>query len=47
LAVLPPWYDVDTLDDWWMLRGHVAALRHAGIDPGLPATEALLHDDPS
>jgi rSAM/selenodomain-associated transferase 1 len=47
LAVLPPWYDVDTLDDWWMLRGHVAALRHAGIDPGLPATEALLHDAPS
>jgi rSAM/selenodomain-associated transferase 1 len=42
LAVLPPWYDVDTLDDWWMLRGHVAALRLAGIDPGLPATEALL-----
>jgi rSAM/selenodomain-associated transferase 1 len=46
LAVLPPWYDVDTLDDWWMLRGHVAALRHAGIDPGVPATEALLHDAP-
>ncbi len=26
LAVLPPWYDVDTLDDWHTLRGHVAAL---------------------
>src|SRR5262249_22645248 len=24
LAVLPPWYDVDTLADWQMLRGHVA-----------------------
>jgi rSAM/selenodomain-associated transferase 1 len=42
LAVLPPWYDVDTPDDWQMLRGHVAALRRALIDPGAPHTEALL-----
>ncbi|MCS6852365.1 MAG: TIGR04282 family arsenosugar biosynthesis glycosyltransferase [Gemmataceae bacterium] len=35
LAVLPPWYDVDTWDDWRLLRGHVAALRRAGIEPGL------------
>jgi rSAM/selenodomain-associated transferase 1 len=42
LAVLPPWYDVDTPDDWAMLRGHVAALRRAGIDPAVPHTEALL-----
>jgi hypothetical protein len=41
LAVLPPWYDVDTLDDWWMLCGHLAALRRAGIDPGVPLTETL------
>lgn len=41
LALLPPWYDVDTLDDWRMLCGHLAALRRAGIDPGLPRTEAL------
>jgi rSAM/selenodomain-associated transferase 1 len=41
LAVLPPWYDVDTLDDWRMLRGHLAALRKAGIDPGVPRTEHL------
>lgn len=41
LALLPPWYDVDTLDDWRVLRGHLAALRRAGIDPGLPHTEAL------
>src|SRR5262249_4545241 len=27
LGLLPPWYDVDTLDDWWMLRGHLAASR--------------------
>jgi rSAM/selenodomain-associated transferase 1 len=42
LALLPPWYDVDTPEDWEMLRGHVAALRRAGMDPGAPHTEALL-----
>jgi rSAM/selenodomain-associated transferase 1 len=42
LELLPPWYDLDTLDDWEALRGHVAALRRAGIDPAIPLTEALL-----
>lgn len=42
LALLPPWYDVDTLDDWKMLQGHVQALRRAGYDPGIPNTERLL-----
>jgi uncharacterized protein len=42
VAVLPPWYDVDTAADWSMLAGHVAALRRAGIDPLVPHTEALL-----
>src|SRR5262249_48797207 len=41
VALLPPWYDVDTLSDWWALRGHLAALRRAGIDPGVPHTERL------
>jgi rSAM/selenodomain-associated transferase 1 len=41
LALLPPWYDVDTPDDWRMLGGHLAALRRAGIDPKTPHTEAL------
>jgi rSAM/selenodomain-associated transferase 1 len=41
LALLPPWYDVDTLDDWTTLQGHLAALRRAGLDPGVPHTEAL------
>jgi rSAM/selenodomain-associated transferase 1 len=41
LAVLPPWYDVDTLSNWWALRGHLAALRAAGHDPGVPRTEQL------
>jgi rSAM/selenodomain-associated transferase 1 len=42
LALLPPWYDVDTIEDWGMLRGHVAALRRAGVDPGVPQVERLL-----
>jgi rSAM/selenodomain-associated transferase 1 len=42
LALLPPWYDVDTIDDWWMLRGHVAAQRRAGLDPGVPRVEHLM-----
>jgi rSAM/selenodomain-associated transferase 1 len=41
LALLPLWYDVDTLDDWRMLLGHVAALRRAGIDPLAAHTEKL------
>jgi rSAM/selenodomain-associated transferase 1 len=41
VAVLPPWYDLDTADDWAMLCGHLAALRRAGLDPGVPHTESL------
>jgi uncharacterized protein len=41
LGILPPWYDVDTLDDWQMLRGHLSALRWAGVDPKVPHTEKL------
>jgi rSAM/selenodomain-associated transferase 1 len=41
LGLLPPWYDVDTLADWQMLRGHLSALRRAGIDPRVPNTEKL------
>jgi rSAM/selenodomain-associated transferase 1 len=46
LALLPPWYDVDTLDDWRLLQGHVAAQRRAGFDPDLPHTERLLQGQP-
>jgi rSAM/selenodomain-associated transferase 1 len=46
LGLLPPWYDVDTPEDWAMLRGHLAALRRAGIDPGAPHTEALCCEAP-
>src|SRR6266852_7144109 len=41
LELLPPWYAVDTLNDWQMLRGHLAALRCAGVKTDLPCTEAL------
>jgi rSAM/selenodomain-associated transferase 1 len=46
LALLPPWYDVDTPGDWAMLKGHVAALRRAGQDPGVPHTAAQLEGQP-
>src|SRR5207302_2932848 len=41
VALLPPWYDVDTLEDWQVMGGHLAALRRTGIDPGVPRIEAL------
>jgi rSAM/selenodomain-associated transferase 1 len=41
VALLPPWYDVDTLADWRILRGHIAAMRSAGLDPLAPHTEKL------
>ncbi|MCI0683157.1 MAG: TIGR04282 family arsenosugar biosynthesis glycosyltransferase [Gemmataceae bacterium] len=41
LALLPPWYDVDTLDDWRMLQGHVAAMRRTGAEPRCPHVERL------
>jgi rSAM/selenodomain-associated transferase 1 len=41
LALLAPWYDVDTLNDWQMLQGHLAALKRAGLDSNLPCTEKL------
>lgn len=42
LALLPPWYDVDTLDDVRMLHGHLAAMRLAGIERLPLRTDALL-----
>jgi len=47
LGLLPSWYDVDTLNDWQMLRGHLAALWQAGIDSQLPRTEALAKESAS
>jgi rSAM/selenodomain-associated transferase 1 len=43
VALLPPWYDVDDLEDWQMLAGHVIAQRRAGIDPGVPRIEEIVN----
>jgi rSAM/selenodomain-associated transferase 1 len=45
LALLPPWYDVDTLEDWQMLCGHLAAMEQCAIDPGLPRIMDLVRAD--
>lgn len=44
LALLPPWYDVDTLDDWKMLVGHLAAARRAGDEGQFRYLERLLEN---
>ena len=44
LAVLPPWYDVDTPENWRMLAGHIRALHRAGMDPALPRIESLIEE---
>lgn len=44
VAVLPPWFDVDTPQDWVVLVGHVEAMRAAGLDPGLPRLERLIEE---
>ncbi|HMF18056.1 MAG TPA: TIGR04282 family arsenosugar biosynthesis glycosyltransferase [Gemmataceae bacterium] len=44
VALLPPWYDVDSVADLWALKGHIDALRRSGTDPRLPHTEKLLQD---
>jgi rSAM/selenodomain-associated transferase 1 len=41
IALLPPWYDIDTPDDWQALVGHLRAMRLAGMDLGMPRTELL------
>jgi len=44
LAVLPPWYDVDTADDLELLRGHLLALATSGnpLAKSLERTQAAL-----
>jgi uncharacterized protein len=42
LAVLPPWYVVETPDQFRMLAGHLRALRRAGFDPRVPRLERLI-----
>lgn len=45
VAVLPPWYDIDTPDDWRLLSGHLRALKSSGFEPGLPRLEGLIRVD--
>lgn len=42
LAILPPWYDVDTLADCRFLAAHIEAMAKSGHDPHLFATIAAL-----
>jgi uncharacterized protein len=42
MALLPPWYDVDTLADWHVLVGHIKAMRRSGQEPRAPHTERLM-----
>jgi glycosyltransferase A (GT-A) superfamily protein (DUF2064 family) len=42
VAVLPPWYVVATSASVLMLRGHLLAMRRAGMDLMVPRTEAWL-----
>lgn len=44
-SLLPPWYDVDTPDDWQMLQGHVRALRRAQSPLNLDAVSQFLDLD--
>jgi uncharacterized protein len=37
LGILPPWYDVDTPDDWQFLAGHLRALQAAEAFAASPA----------
>ena len=40
VSVLPAWYTVETPSNVRMLRGHLRAMRRAGMDPMLARTEA-------
>ena len=43
LALLPPWYDIDNLDDLWMLAGHIRAMTQSGQTHPCPVTATVLH----
>ena len=42
LDVLPPWYDIDTVDDLWMLAGHLRAMTRSGQTHPCPTTAVVL-----
>jgi rSAM/selenodomain-associated transferase 1 len=41
-ALLMPWYDVDTLDNLELLRGHICAMHATGESMSVPRTELCL-----
>jgi rSAM/selenodomain-associated transferase 1 len=43
LTLLPPWYDIEDLDDLWMLAGHIRAMTRSGITHPCPVTASVLH----
>ncbi|HEY8504301.1 MAG TPA: TIGR04282 family arsenosugar biosynthesis glycosyltransferase [Gemmataceae bacterium] len=47
VRLLPPWYDIDTWEDWEMFRGHLAGLERAGDPVYLPHTNCLPPPPPS
>ena len=42
LSLLPPWYDIDNIDDLWMLAGHVRAMTRSGVTHPCPLTAKVL-----
>jgi rSAM/selenodomain-associated transferase 1 len=42
LALLPPWYDIEDVDDLWMLAGHIRAMTRSGQTHPCPVTAAVL-----
>ncbi len=42
LSLLPPWYDIDDLNDLQMLAGHIRALTRSGQTHPCPVTAAVL-----
>lgn len=42
LAVLPPWYTVDTPEALHVLNGHLRAMRRSGLGPDAPRIERVL-----
>lgn len=42
LFLLPPWYDIDDVDDLWMLAGHVRAMTRSGQTHPCPLTAKVL-----
>jgi uncharacterized protein len=44
LALLPPWYDVDTMDDLRMLAGHICATTRSGQTHPCPLTASVLNE---